>query len=581
MLNDQSANQSNPATIAPPEPAHPDDKLDKNWIGRNEFASINFSCNDATLHNWRTVGCALLGDRKLTTKEHPDNKRWHLYWKPELMQIVKLLNAANDDWCFFADLPAAGLNYSYATLGRWAKTGCPLLDGRKLRTKPNPKNMTETLYSKADIARIVEGRKNIHSDDQPFVDRGVKWIPATLLQKQGRFFSSVLHKWHVKGCNMLGRKLDERSEYARCQDGNFRWLNFYRENELAEIEKARTAPLNEDRIGLSEAIRQFPISQPTLERFTEDAHPRLNGRRLDKRLTPVKTRLHSGQVTIRRMPTYSREELQAITDRHKKVEPPDPAVWLSTQDATRLLGLTSTRCLRTWSTVPKHPKARGNHRAKGRRGYRAPDGQLFHIRGDWHLVERAGRVMHAVYYMRADIEAIVSFRKQWAEDVATEPFVDSEGRWHRLRALSKAKRISYRALEGRLRFRKPVDRHWRMKPVPSAGRMRLGIHEDELAIVFMRPAVREKGPDGRYLPVVATRSLPPTAAPAAPSPTRRKRRPRFDEDISRQRDELLAAWDRAKGAGIPQKEFVSDYGITLRDLKAAREWKRWRDNNQL
>src|SRR5262245_7704474 len=53
---------------------------------------------------------------------------------------------------------------------------------------------------------------------------------------------------------------------------------------------------------------------------------------------------------------------------------------------------------------------------------------------------------------------------------------------------------------------------------------------------------------------------------------KRGRRPLSDEE-TREREILIAEWDRAKGAGVSQKQFCRDKGIAVKRLSDPIDWK--------
>ena len=198
------------------------------------------------------------------------------------------------------------------------------------------------------------------------------------LAANATFLQHTLHKRHEEGANLYdGKPVDERVELAKCKDGERRWVTFYRDDQLAAMEFARTAALNEDRVGLAEAMREG-ISKSIIDRAATEDTGWLGGGRLDMRSAlPVKTKTTDAVITVRPRPTIPKSKLPALKER-KVIPAPEEKDAVNLTKTAELLDI-DPRELRNRVTIPPNPDAKGNHRSEraiaagrsGRRGCHA------------------------------------------------------------------------------------------------------------------------------------------------------------------------------------------------------------------
>jgi hypothetical protein len=354
--------------------------------------------------------------------------------------------------------------------------------------------------------------------DEPFTDKnGVTWIPRPLLMRKtesgGRGMKKgKLKYWTNEACEPLGRGKrlaskellatyrppPESGKHAKPHD--YRWTVYHREDELDQIVESTTVPEKLAEFGVAEAMRNFRLTQHTIEDAIRDG-------RLDVLNRRVPTRTRAGSITVVDRPTFTKAALEAVEQKPRgDVAVPDDVVWSSGQKATEKLGLDSESMLFRWSDPPKHPTAVGNERKKkltvrvkgkrmetGMRGYVTVDGARIVIRTAWfEIIRVAGKRkirVWSLFYRNDDLDRVAADRQLRK----AEPYVDGEGVWYRLVPLAASEGVTLKTIYERLKAKKPAGRDWRKKPVPGATRPAVAIHVDELRLLGIAVATPVNG----------------------------------------------------------------------------------------
>lgn len=257
-----------------------------NWITRKDFPAALASCSKSTLLHWREVGCPPLNGKKLRAKQDPVDNRRRLYWKPDVLEVIKRRPSqpTPEHWLTAKELVAAGLSCGPGTLIEWRNVGCPLLDGRKLRSKRSKRHSHYVLYWKADVLTIVKRRSPLPN---AFKDTsGFKWLSVDAATEKFGISAKSLRYYQHHGHPALGKKrLAILTKFGSANGSLVHARRYYRLDQLKKLEAAwRRLPAEAQWVRRSAAMTQAGVSSNTLVLWTQKGCPLLDGRKLRSRL---------------------------------------------------------------------------------------------------------------------------------------------------------------------------------------------------------------------------------------------------------------------------------------------------------
>lgn len=324
-------------------------------------------------------------------------------------------------------------------LQAWARVGCPALDGRLVRTKPDPEHVGYHLYFHADIRRALAA---IKAPVEEFDADGAHWICFDLAVTRHSVHESTLRNWSTSGCPARGG-LKIRLRKKLFASGGTKKLyerQFLDEAELKEAvanrphrDSPRGAP--NGWMTAAEVRNEFGLSKTFLNIWRRCRSSLLGGRQIANRIAQCTTVGRYGPMPYMGR-VYRRADLEELTSNRRRQAGVKPdADWWSARVAMQRYGFHNAT-LHYWRVVSCIYL--GNNqllRARKERNI-ASDGRL----GDFWL------------YYRPDLDLIARRKAVPADPV----FRDDEGAWLPQRVAWERHRIYARTL---IRWRTRSCRH--------------------------------------------------------------------------------------------------------------------------
>jgi hypothetical protein len=279
--------------------------------------------------------------------------------------------AASKDWLLIGDA-SHFLRVHRTALYGWRRKGCPLLGGRKIKTRWN-------LYPPTGEGhvRVLEfWRKDLEAIRDAQAAGGVldgdhdRWPTAAEALEQFGYYPERLKSWKSEGCPFLGGEKLQSSKRIRIgKTGKPCPAVVYSLPQLKEI-SARRAELDRnqataDRIPYHQVRSLFPaISRDTLYRWQNKGCPWLDG----QKLTAHRENVPTDENGFRTIWTYSRRQLQEIdrkmaAENDSRVIRDEQGTWRFVVDASERYGLIPQH-LERWRTSPCRALGRRTIRAK-------------------------------------------------------------------------------------------------------------------------------------------------------------------------------------------------------------------------
>jgi hypothetical protein len=308
-----------PTVSAPAKPA---------WLTAEQVIDRLGVCLQ-TLSNWNTLGCPYRSGRKLRTKPSATPGGGRLYLAADIEQIEAvrpLEDEYQDERGTWLSIKRATFAYPFTqgSLEQWARDGCPLLRGKKPRTKwftgrtPGQAGHARALYllrEDLDAINAAKAAGVVYGED------GGRWPSADEVRGQFGFNRQQLNTWRDEGCPFIrGAKLRTGSRTVLMKDGRPRHIEVYCIEQLEQIRNARaavtdaTAGANDSPgVPFQEAERLFGFKRGWLYDWNQRGCPYLGGRKLRGWQEPVNI---DGRV--RDIWVYDRAQLEEI-DRQRQV----------------------------------------------------------------------------------------------------------------------------------------------------------------------------------------------------------------------------------------------------------------------
>lgn len=390
--------------------------LGKKWLEGKDLPAAGLDVAPGTLLGWHHEGCPLLGGKRLKAKLHPLDRNRLVYWRRHVEAIVAALEPLPDEfeengykwlWC-----QVAANRFGMGVQTMVDHHRCGRLERRDRTGTSNGRNVGERAYFRVDQLETLCGerlnaKESPRLSTQPFREGRERWCPASWCETKEAadegldFPPYLLIEWsNEKGkCPwLMGKRLVPREEWSTGADGILREVRFFRESDLRKIKDTQANPPNRDLVGLSEAKKEYRLTQTQLDLYRRKPNPRLGNRKLNPVTAWLLTDV-SRTVTLKRRRAYPRADLEKLSARAHVVRP-DPGKWINRMEAAAEAGV-----------------GHGDIKRWRREGHPGPNGTKLYLNGEkTFTIETGGphgtRLMDVVYFSRASFEAIMEFRKR-------------------------------------------------------------------------------------------------------------------------------------------------------------------------